>query len=86
MHSPDASPPIKLLITEGLGYCCVWAFFCCYSRTQVIADRLGCQRRVVQEWRRRFREGELGCAGCDKCMREALVKLGKVKGDDSCVG
>jgi hypothetical protein len=78
MHNPDRSPPIKNLITLGLNYCCLWAFFSLYSKTDVIADRLGCERRVVQEWKKRFREGGLRCTDCERCMYEALVKAGKV--------
>lgn len=79
MHNPDRSPPIKGLITLGLNYCCVWAFFSLFRKTDVIADRLGCQRRVVQVWKKRFREGGLACTNCERCMFAALLKAGKVK-------
>lgn len=68
-------PNIRYLIIEGLGYCCPWAFFKANPKSaQVIADRLGCGRRIISYWKQDFREGKLQCEKCGKCMLPALMK------------
>jgi hypothetical protein len=66
---------MKHLITDGLGYCCPYAFFSLYRPTRLIVARLGVSRRTVQEWKLRMREGELTCECTRKCMREKLPDM-----------
>ena len=67
----------KQLITEGLGYCCEYAFFRLYKRTSLIATRLGISRQAVQYHRRKFKAGELHCEDCAKCQIKAIRRLGR---------
>lgn len=63
------------MITESLGYCCEWAFFCYHKKTAVIAARLGVTTRAVQKHKAATRE----CGQCEhraKCLKE----LGALKG------
>lgn len=55
--------------SEGLGYCCVWAFFSRFKRTAVIAARVGVDRSTVKRWKRRFYAGELKCENCERCLK-----------------
>lgn len=64
------------LITDGLGYCCPWAFFSLFRRTAMIAARLGISPSTVRVHKRRFREGEYTCGDCAKCMK-GVVKAKK---------
>lgn len=66
---------IKDLITGDLGFCCLWAFFKCYRRTDLIATRLGFSRRAVQVHKARFKSGEMVCQGvaCHGCMKAKLT-------------
>lgn len=80
MHSPDRAPPLRQLVCDGLHYCCPFAFFAVMKKrdSSVIADRLGCQVRTVQEWRRRFRAGEIYCEKAEKCYYEQLLLMGEI--------
>lgn len=67
--------PIALterLIKQGLGYCCLWAFFKLFRQTPMIALRLGVTPRTVRLYKARFRGGEYKCEGCAKCMKQAI--------------
>jgi len=68
------APLIKNLITSkfGLGYCCLWAFFSLYKRTEQIALRLGVHERNIARYKARFRAGEFSCEGCTGCMKAAV--------------
>lgn len=68
------APTLRELICEGLGYCCPYAFFKLYRRTAVIATRLGCSKRAVQEWKARFRACEISCENRENCLQSALRK------------
>src|SRR5574343_539830 len=61
-------------ITQDLGYCCEWLFFSLYSDTSLIAARLGVGVRAVRYHKKRQREGELHCRGCNNCMKERVLK------------
>ena len=67
---------LKHLITdpapEGLGYCCMYAFFRLYRQTAVIALRLGVTERAVRKHKQRYKEKALKCEGCENCMLKAL--------------
>lgn len=65
-------PTVITLITIDLHYCCVWAFFSIFGRTQQIADRLGVHPSNVRRLKARVRSGELKCEGCDRCMKGAV--------------
>lgn len=67
-------PTLPLLVTQDLGYCCVWVFFQRFNRTSVIARRLGLEPRTVRAWRAKVTNGQLACAGCPNCMKDKLTK------------
>lgn len=60
------------LITDGLGYCCLFAFFSIYRRTSMIALRLGVTPRTIRLYKARFRDGEYKCAGCERCLASKI--------------
>lgn len=59
----------RLLITEGLHYCCPWAFFKLYKRTALIAERLGLSTRAIRMQKARFKAGEFSCEDCANCLK-----------------
>lgn len=63
---------VELLICEGLGYCCEYAFFKLYRRTSLIADRLGVTPRAVRYHKAQFDNKELTCKGREKCLKGKL--------------
>ena len=66
---PMTRQTLKLLITEGLGYCCEFAFFKLHKRTSLIADRLGVSDRAVRYHKMAFKQGDLKCEACKKCLK-----------------
>lgn len=61
---------VKRLITEGLGYCCEWAFFKLFHHyTGLIASRLGVDERTVRYHKAAFKAGQMRCQGCRKCLK-----------------
>ena len=68
------TPLTESLITEGLGYCCLWGFFKLYRQTGLIALRLGVTPRTVRLYKARFRDGEFKCEGCANCMKCAIKR------------
>lgn len=61
---------LEFLITNGLGYCCVWGFFHFVSkRTGMIAVRLGVTDRAVRYAKAKFRAKEIACAGKEGCLK-----------------
>jgi hypothetical protein len=71
---PDHKPYTltERLIRQGLGYCCLWAFFSLFRRTELIAIRLGVTPRTIRLYKARFRGGEFKCEGCEKCLKSAI--------------
>ena len=65
---------VEILICEGLGYCCEYAFFRVYRRTSLSADRLGVTRRAVGYHKAAFDAGELKCEGRERCLKGKLFK------------
>ena len=59
----------RLVTKDGLGYCCVWAFFKKYKRTGMIAARLGVGRTTVKDHRRKFEAGCYQCEGKENCLK-----------------
>ena len=59
------------LITEDLGYCCPYFFFCRYKQTQVIADRLGMSPSTVRAAKAKVRDKKLVCENSSRCLRRA---------------
>ena len=64
---------VKRLVTEGLGYCCLWAFFKLHKRTGMIAERLGVTDRAVRYHKMAFKDGNLSCEKCQKCLKGRLL-------------
>ena len=60
---------VKLLVTEGMGYCCPFAFFSLYRQTALIAARLGVSDRAIRYAKAAFKAGEYRCQGCSDCLR-----------------
>lgn len=63
---------IPTLITDGLGYCCPWAFFHIFRKTPEIAARLGVSERTVRREKARVDDGEEKCKECARCMKEQV--------------
>ena len=63
---------IRELITAGLHYCCPYAFFRLNKRTEQIALRLGVSTRAVRYWKMAFKQGDMRCEGCKKCLKGRL--------------
>lgn len=73
---PTAKPQrqtVRRLITEGLGYCCPFIFFHRYKKTGLIALRLGVEERTVRYWKMAYRQGDLKCEKCQKCLKDKLL-------------
>jgi len=60
------------LIKDGLGYCCLWAFFSIHRQTGMIALRLGVTPRTIRLYKAKHRGGEYSCEECGKCMKSAV--------------
>jgi hypothetical protein len=60
---------VKRLVTEGMGYCCLWAFFRLYKRTAQIALRLGVEDRTVRYHKSAFNAGCYRCEQNEKCLK-----------------
>lgn len=65
-------PSITTLITQGLGYCCPWAFFSIFRQTPIIAARLGVSERSVRRAKAQVDDGEVCCEECAHCMKEHI--------------
>lgn len=65
-------PTVKHLITDGLGYCCEYAFFRLFKQTWKIAARLGISDRAVRYHKRAFKDGEMHCEKCPRCLKGRL--------------
>ena len=63
---------VKRLVCEGLNYCCLWAFFRLHKRTGLIATRLGVTERAIRYWKMAFKQGDLSCEKCEKCLKDKL--------------
>lgn len=59
---------VSYLITQGLGYCCEYAFFSRYKNTEMIAARLGVTPRAVNLHKAMVRDGKLLCEGASRCL------------------
>ena len=72
------SPPrikrqtFKVLVCEGLGYCCEYAFFKMFKQTGKIAARLGCEPRTVRYHKMAFKDGKTICQKAEKCLKGRL--------------
>lgn len=63
-------PTLRSLVTEGLGYCCPWAFFSIFRNTAVIAARLGVHEVSVRRLKAQVDGKVLKCEQCERCMKE----------------
>jgi len=70
----DKKPLTMQLIEDGLGYCCTWAFFSLYRDKQDISRRLGIHPDTVKVWKKKYKEGNLCCAGKEKCLKDKIPK------------
>lgn len=64
---------VKVLVTDGLGYCCEWFFFTRFRDTALIAARLGVTERAVRYAKSRADEGESKCEGRADCMHSKVT-------------
>lgn len=69
-------PTVRILITQGLGYCCPWFFFQHFRQTGLIAARLGVTERAVRYAKARVDDGEGRCEGCPDCMHKRVTLEG----------
>lgn len=65
-------PTILSMIVEDLGYCCPQFFFSRYTKTALIAARLGVSQRAVRYAREAAREEPPRCEGCEKCLAKRI--------------
>jgi hypothetical protein len=63
---------IEELITENMGFCCLYAFFTKYRQTSQIAFRLGVSDRAIRSYKERFKAGEFECKKCENCLKGKL--------------
>lgn len=68
-------PLTEQLITDGLGYCCPYAYFSLFRQTRLISARLGICRGQVKVWKARYNNGELTCQCNGKCVKDKLPEL-----------
>jgi hypothetical protein len=64
-------PTVHSMVTQDLGYCCLWFFFSRFRKTGVIAARLGVSSQAI-------RQNKASCGGCkqaENCM-DRKVTLG----------
>ena len=73
-RSGNTRQTVRRLITEGLGYCCPWAFFSLFKNTITIALRLGVTTRAVRYAKADFAAGHHRCENCSNCMRKVIEK------------
>jgi len=64
---------LRSLVTQDLGYCCVWFFLTRFRKSRVVADRLGLDIRTVNYARARVKSGEEKCAGCEGCLDKVVT-------------
>lgn len=64
---------VKSLITQDLGYCCLWFFFTRYKKTGLIAARLGVTERAVRYAKAEVRSGCSKCEGREACMNAKIT-------------
>jgi len=63
---------VKKLVVEGLGYCCLYAFFKTYKRTGLIAARLGVSDRAIRYHKMAFKDNCLSCEKRENCLKGRL--------------
>ena len=63
------------LITEGLHYCCEWAFFELYKDRHLIAARLGVSPNSLKIYLTRHRRCEHTCEGRSNCLRPHIKEI-----------
>jgi hypothetical protein len=63
---------IQYMITQGLGYCCLYAFFRRNKQTGMIAARLGVTERAVRYHKEKMKNGEYVCAKLPTCLKACL--------------
>lgn len=72
--NPTGQNLFAQLVTSGLGYCCVHAFFTRVQATLPIADRLGLSSRTIRIHKARWQEGLYPCRKCPSCLHERIKK------------
>lgn len=50
-------PTVERMVTEDLGYCCLWFFFSRFRSTGLAAARLGVSPQAI-------RQNKASCGGC----------------------
>lgn len=67
---------VERLITEGMGYCCLWAFFRLFRQTALIASRLGVSDRAIRKHKSAFKAGCYRCQNRKGCLFSRLPPVG----------
>lgn len=74
-------PPhsVEYLVTEGLGYCCLYFFFSRFTRREDIQYRLGIAADTCKEYKKKMEAGELTCLHRESCIRQRLINAVRKK-------
>ncbi len=72
MPAPAKGQSIPELVTNDLGYCCVYFFFTRYRKTALVAARLGVSERAVRYHKADVKSGLTSCTKCEKCLLEKM--------------
>ena len=62
-------PTVLSMVTQDMGYCCLWFFFSRFRRTGLIAARLGVSPQAI-------RQNKASCGGCQSkasCMDKKIT-------------
>lgn len=62
-------PTVERMVTQDLGYCCLWFFFSRFRKTGLVAARLGVSPQAI-------RQNKATCGGCKSapnCMDKLIT-------------
>lgn len=69
---PAKRQTVDKAIREGLNYCCLYAFFSLFKDTDLIAARLGFDKRSIRYHKAAFAAGHYRCYGRPGCLQGKL--------------
>ena len=61
-----------------MGYCCPFAFFSIFRRTDLIAARLGVHPATVRRAKAKVDDKEWKCEGCPRCMKQHIQTVERI--------